>query len=138
MPRTYHGRSRTVSSSRTTDEAPNKFNFKTQLKKFFKKMLIQTAIVTAIILVLYITSVVAPNFWSQINTPIRENLEHNIDFVAVYNGSIGRLFPNMMIYTNDDNNDGENELDYDYPNEFDEFEYNEDFFIEATEVQIEL
>jgi len=109
-------------------------------------MLMQTCVVTAILLVIYITSVIAPNLWAQIREPIRNSLEHNINFVAIYNGSIGRLFPNVMITVDDEAGDeNETEFDYNYQydenyvNNYNEYNYYDDgFFIEATEVPLEV
>ena len=151
MPRTYHGRNRTQAAPRTTPRAATtdnneKFSLKKNTKKFFRKMLMQTCVVTAILLVIYITSVIAPNLWAQIREPIRNSLEHNINFVAIYNGSIGRLFPNVMITVDDEAGDeNETEFDYNYQydenyvNNYNEYNYYDDgFFIEATEVPLEV
>jgi len=152
----YHGRNRTQATRRTaTPESTEKFNLSKNVKRYFKKFLKQTAVTLAIVLIVYITSVAAPNFWAQVSLPVRNALEHNIDFVAIYNGSIGRLFPNIMInvdndYEFDDENEMENQyeydneydIDYDYndysPDEYyaNEIEDNEYIFVEAFEVSV--
>jgi len=147
MPRTYRGRNRTHTTPRAAaPNNPEKFSLQKNLKKFLKKFLKQTAVALAVLLIVYITRTAAPNFWAQISQPIHETLEHNIDFVAIYNGSIGRLFPNIMInIENEDENESENDTENNIENEY-EFDYNYhydypfendyDFHIEAFEITV--
>jgi len=119
-PRSYRGRNRSNRSGfddsrqRREPRQPTgeRLNFSEMLKKYFKKLLKQTAVVSALVLILYITSAVAPNFWANISAPINNTLAHNIDFAEIYNNTLGRFFQPDEVDEVDEDSDDLYESDY--------------------------
>jgi len=104
MPQTYRGREVRRHRAHTPNrKKAEKINPKNWAKKYFAKFVKQTGFVVAIILALYITSAVAPNFWANISPTIHAALERDIDITGMYNDVVERFFPS-------ESNGGEDEL----------------------------
>ena len=136
MPRTYSGRRRTPAPRiNNSPKKPHKLEFGEKMKKYFAKFLKQTAVAVAIILVAYIISVAAPGLWANISPTIYSNLERDIDFVAIHNNTVGRIFPDTVIDEAEEAEDYEDYPEPDYTIEPDGYYYpDDDVFIDGYEV----
>ena len=135
MPRTYRGRSSRRSPRPSVPLKSrfknSKFELNEKAKKFFKKFLKQTGVAIAVILLAYILKTAAPGLWANISPAIHSSLERDIDLIAVYNDTIGRIFPDIAIGTEEENE----EIDTDYPPEtYENYYYDDDVFIDGYEV----
>ena len=121
-PRSYAGRNRSTPRRTSAPKPPlnTRFKLSENLKRYFKKFGIQTAAVGAVVLILYITSAVVPNFWVNVSPSIHGTLERSIDFVGVYNNSIGRIFPGAVIDRSDENVDTDAVEPYDTDETYEE------------------
>ncbi|MCL2838705.1 MAG: hypothetical protein FWE04_06550 [Oscillospiraceae bacterium] len=137
MPRTYSGRNRRTPAPRinTSPKKPRKLEFGEKVKKYFAKFLKQTGVAVAIILLVYIVRAVAPGFWANISPTIHSNLERDINFVAIYNGTVGRVFPDAAIDAEEEEEDYD-DTELDYPIESDEYYPggDDDIFIDGYEI----
>jgi len=125
MSRTYRGRSnRRSGGARTVNPVKStKIDLKAGAKKYFSKFLKQTGFVVAIILALYITSAVAPNFWANISPTIHAALERDINFAGMYNNVVERFFP-----SDDENHESGGELEKRQKNLGDDYSEGYDYY----------
>jgi len=134
MPRTYSGRSRRTRIAHTNNspKKPRKLEFGEKAKKYFTKFLKQTGVAVAVILLVYIVRAAAPGLWANVSPTIHSNLERDINFVSIYNGTVGRVFPDAAIDAEEEEVD---DIESEYPIEYDEYYPNDDdVFIDGYEV----